>query len=76
VIRRAFMSEDHKQRAEDQPVTPDTLIEIAPGVFKRLGGCTEEEVLMAALLHGGQVEWEMQQEVRRLTDPEEEIGRS
>ena len=69
------MSED-QPRPEDQPVTPDTLMEIAPGVFKRLGDCAEEEVLMAALLHGGQIEWEMQQEVRRLTDPEEEIGRS
>jgi len=68
------MPED-QPRPEDQRVTPDTLMEVAPGVLKPLKVCTDEEVLMAALLGRGQVEWEMQEEVRRLTtDPDEQTG--
>jgi hypothetical protein len=61
-----------RRRAEDEPVTFDTPIEVQPGVDKRLADCTEEELLIAAGNHAWRVEQEMRQDIDRLTaDPDE-----
>ena len=54
-------------KPEDQPVTPDSLLEVEPGIFKPLKDCTKDELLHAALVYMATVESEMQQEVDRLT---------
>jgi hypothetical protein len=59
-------------RPEDQPLTPDTPMEVEPGVFKPLGECTKQEMLRAAVLYMVRVEGEMQQELDRLTAGEDE----
>lgn len=59
-------------RPEDQPLAPDTPIEVEPGVFKPLGECTKEEMLRAALLYIARIEGEMEQEIDRLTAGEDE----
>jgi hypothetical protein len=58
-------------RPEGQPLTPDTPMEVEPGVFKPLGECTKEEMLRAAVLYIARVEGEMQQEIDRLTADED-----
>jgi hypothetical protein len=40
-------------RPEGQPLTPDTPMEVEPGVFKPLGECTKQEMLRAAVLYIG-----------------------
>ena len=60
------MAED-QGRLEDQPVTLDTLMEVEPGEYKRLGDCTEEELLRAALLRMARLEDEAQQEINKMT---------
>jgi hypothetical protein len=65
------MTED-RRRAEDEPVSFDTPIEVEPGVFKPLRECTEEELLVAAGNHAWRVQQEMQQEIDEITaDPNE-----
>ena len=65
------MAED-LPRPQDQPLTPDTPVEVEPGVFKPLGECSKEEMLRAAVLYMTRVEAEMQQELDRLTADEDE----
>lgn len=65
------MTEDQR-RAEDEPVTLDTLMEVEPNQYKPLGDCIEEELLRAALLRMARLEDEMQQEMDKMTaDPDE-----
>ncbi len=60
------MAEDQR-RLEDQPVTLDTLMEIEPGKYRRLGDCTEEELMRAALLRMARLEEEAQQQINKMT---------
>ncbi len=60
------MAEDQR-RLQDQPVTLDTLMEIGPDEYKRLGDCTEEELMRAALLRMARLEEEAQQEINKMT---------
>jgi len=64
--REVLMAEDQR-RLEDQPVTLDTLMEIEPDEYKRLGDCTEEELMRAALLRMARLEEEAQQEISKMT---------
>ena len=66
------MAED-RRRAEDEPMTLDTLMEVEPGQYKPLGDCTEEELLIAAGEYVFRVQSEMQQDIHEITaDPNEQ----
>jgi hypothetical protein len=64
--REVLMAKDQR-RLEYQPVTLDTLMQIEPDEYKRLGDCTEEELMRAALLRMARLEEEAQQEINKMT---------
>jgi len=51
-------------RPEDQPVTPDTLLEVEPGIYKAFKDCSALELLMA----GGQYVYDLEQAHKRDID--------